>query len=142
MAILSFAHLKQSRQQAGPQTVNQVASVLHSSGVVVPVQSTKAVMSFAHLKAKAAPAPTQPSPPVLSVRLQRPRGIGIMKTALLAATNYCEGCPRFWPSDENEKRMGVPYGRCWRSTEGEHEVWRSIPLTARVAKCWYHMNHR
>jgi len=110
------------------------------------------ILSFAHLKGKKpadasppapAPQPTpltpvQDAPPQPRIRVQSARGIGTMKTALLAAVNYCDGCPRFWPSDDNEKAQGVPYGRCCRDDKGEYEVWRSIPLTATVAKCWYH----
>jgi len=112
-----------------------------------------AVLSFAHLKQSATGKPAiTPSPAPVSViavihapatRFQRPRGIGIMKTALLASVNYCDSCPRFWPADENEKAMGVLYGRCCRDdglASGGMEVWRVVPVKSRVSQCWYHLH--
>lgn len=148
MAILSFAHLK--NKPASPTPV-QVASV-EELPRPAPATPAKGIMSFAHLKrstAKPNPASTvketpQPTPNTVSLRVM----VGVAKTALLVATNYCRDCPRFWPSDEEEKEIGVPYGRCCRSGlkskhigQGtEQETWKSIPATARVARCWYHIN--
>lgn len=107
------------------------------------------ILSFAHLKKRPAqePAPLQDTPAQeqgagTRLTLRRPAGIGIMKTALLASANYCEGCPRHWPAGDQDKKNGVPYGRCCRegenATEAKLEAWKSIPLTAMVARCWWH----
>lgn len=141
MAILSFAHLK----KGSPQQPHIAPPASRSMAPTITPASTSGkpqAMSFAHLKAKTAkeiktsPTTVQEQP---NIRLQRPRGIGVEKTAIIASANYCEGCPRFWPADEMEMEMGVLYGRCCRSGAGEDvEVWRIIPLTTRVARCWYH----
>jgi len=142
MTVMSFAHLKGN----GGQRPAQIPAP-PSSGVVIPATPAEPkagvsrMMSFAHLKTKRSAHGSSPiqAAPVPVQRLQRPKGIGIMKTAFLAAVNYCEGCPRFWPSDDQEKETGAPYGRCCRSSEDGVEEWKSIPLTARVSRCWYHM---
>ena len=105
------------------------------------------ILSFAHLKKKPAqahaplqdsPAPTQEQRAGPRVMLRRRMGIGIMKTALLASANYCRECPRFWPADDQDKKHGIPYGRCCWEVKNETEAWRNIPLTATVARCWWH----
>jgi hypothetical protein len=119
MAVLSFAHLK---NQSAQQTSRPVPPA-PTSRVIAPAEVAQEVIS---------PAVTNPA------QLQRPRGMGIIKTALLASVNYCEGCPRFWPADENEKTQGVLYGRCCR-VAGWRETWQIIPVTAKVSRCWYHL---
>jgi len=119
MAILSFKHLKkQSAQQTSRPVTDETQAP--TSRVIAP-----AVI-------------IQEAPTVTPPRLQRPRGMGIMKTALLASVNYCEGCPRFWPADENEQAQGVLYGRCCR-VAGWRETWVIIPVTAKISRCWYHI---
>lgn len=125
MAVLSFSHLKKSPVQEAPKTAPEsIQRPVVIGGV------TRAIIQ--DTTAQTVNAPT---------RLQRPRGIGIMKTALLASVNYCDGCPRFWPADEKEKAQGVHYGRCCRSGfEKWQETWKIIPLSAKVSRCWFHIN--
>lgn len=135
MAVMSFAHLKAGR---GIQPVEKPDKrKIDSQEQSQPKQAKVGVLSFAHLKRRE--TPKQSAPEINHRYIQRPSAIGIMKTARLAATNYCEGCPRFWPADEEDKKQGILYGRCCReTTEDGVETWRSIPVTTRVAKCWYH----
>ena len=150
MAVMSFAHIKKSQSVARitrPTSASVVSDPTHG---VAPASTSKKVMSFAGMKKRPEVVAASPGPPAEKVvdltpdqpkiRLQRPKGIGAQKTALLTSTNYCAGCPRFWPSDAAERQMGVAYGRCCRSADDEDvEVWRIIPLSARVGQCWYHL---
>jgi len=151
MAVLNFAHLKNRKAKPAavttPQTTTQKTEQKTRHGP--PAGGSGGVgggvMSFAHLKnRKTAQEPTAHTPKPVSdekqvMRLQRLQGIGIMPSARLAAVNYCNGCPRFWAADENEKKAGVEYGRCQRSLDDGVETWRIIPLSARVYRCAYHL---
>lgn len=131
MKVLNFAHLKNQTNQVGP------ASYIKDEPK--PAISRHGVVSFAHLKTRQPVTIEQPATTEhLRLILQRVSCIGIMKTALLVATNYCRSCPRFWSADENERKNGVVYGRCMRSDSDGVEVWRLIPLGARVYQCYYH----
>ena len=137
MAVMSFAHLKGKAPTSAPPV-----PVPAPKDNPAPAPTAGKVMSFAHLKSKTTPSViTQEAvvDQVTNPRLISARGIGIEKTALLASVNYCAGCPRFWPADENEVKMGVLYGRCCRSSSDGVEVWQIIPVTAKVARCWYHL---
>lgn len=132
MAVLSFSHLKKSPYQEAPKTAPE--------SIQRPV-AIGGVLSFAHLKKETVPVvPVVPSLPVVRPKTKQPilqRVLGIMRTARITAVNYCAGCPRFWPADENDIKQGVLYGRCDRSDDPDEQVWRSIPTTTTVAKCWY-----
>lgn len=136
MAVLSFAHLKKSPPLQRPQ------SAIKAQVAVTDIQAGKiGVVSFAHLK-KRVPA-TITEQPLANTKqprhvLQLVSCLGIAKTARLAAVNYCQPCPRFWPADENERANGVEYGRCRRSYDGWVEEWRIIPVGAKVFQCSYH----
>jgi hypothetical protein len=135
MAVMSFAHLKKGTAQ---QPVI-IPPPTPDSRVIVSTQTSGKVMSFAHLKTKVKTSPKNAPEKNIPIRLQRPRGIVAMKTALLVSVNYCEECPRFWPADENDKKWGTLYGRCRRNDVDGMEVWKSIPSTAMVLQCWYHL---
>ena len=152
MAVMSFAHLKKSHSVERITRPTSAIVVPDPAHGVAPASTAKRVMSFAAMKKRPEVVAASPGPPPKTVvditpdqpkiRLQRPMGIGAQKTALLASTNYCAGCPRFWQSDAAERQMGVSYGRCCRSEPGaEMEVWRIIPGTAVVAQCWYHQQN-
>lgn len=136
MAVLSFSHLKKSAPLQRPP------SAIKAHVAATDIQAGKSgVVSFAHLK-KRVPA-TITEQPLANTKqtrqiLQRVSCLGIAKTARLAAVNYCQPCPRFWPADENERANGVVYGRCRRSFDGWVEEWRIIPAGARVYQCSYH----
>lgn len=132
MAILSFAHLKNKAATPG-----EIVQAINVDGASIP---SKRPLSFAHLKRVSQDTRQRGSVDGSHLRLQRCACIGIEKTARLMATNYCRSCPRFWPADENERAVGVVYGRCMRSSEGGVETWQIIPPTAKVARCWYHLN--
>jgi hypothetical protein len=116
-----------------------------------------ACLSFAHLKKKPAGeiqdekmVVTLSRPPVSSPTRTTYRIPAVMPTALLHATNYCRGCPRYLSASERDKsNLGIIYGQCLRTTKkeiknesGEVEVvyvdeWKNIPTEATVGRCWF-----
>ena len=166
MAVLSFAHLRPVSKKSTADAVTTSTAVQPApatNGVAKVVDKGKGkVLSFAHLKksgvtpaeAKAAPSTlpaSQPSPSPSRSTYSIP---AILPTALLIATNYCRGCDRFWPSETWETAHGNPYGRCRRDdievaeeddingVGGWYEVWRVIPISATVERCWYRVQEK
>ena len=107
-----------------------------------------AILSFAHLKPNNRPAviqATQAAEPINEeeTKNSEPRLFripAVMQSALLVSVNYCQGCGRFLPGNDDQ------YGRCLRSgkigsdktgAEEEPEVWKVIPSTAPVSRCFY-----
>jgi hypothetical protein len=173
MAILSFAHLK-NKQNSQSAIITEHEVAVDIPAVPAQVQSssvkTGGVLSFAHLKNKSAvnqaaqSTPNQPGDvkkagviheektetvapaPTVPKFFKFP---AVMPTALLAATNYCQGCGRFLPAvkaeNETEKTISLnnQYGRCLREgnidSGDSGEVWKVIPARATVARCWFNL---
>jgi hypothetical protein len=168
MAVMSFAHLKPSREFVAGITATSVPAPQVDEKKADQVV-TPGVMSFAHLR----PGGKQVQPKVpekveVKVAVNRDTKIetsptpqrttyripAILPTARLSAVNYCRGCSRFLSATPWEKTVGVPYGRCRRDDEviegGDMggtgnvvrravEVWKIIPAGATVVRCWYWM---
>jgi len=128
MAILSFKHLKNQKPgEAIPATIP------------APIPEAK----------KAMPVVEQPPPPSRTTY----RIPSVMPTALLCATNYCQGCHRYLPASERDKAaLQIKYGQCLReakspeSIPGEEpimvEVWKNIPESATVSKCYFNQKEK
>jgi len=143
----------------------KIADVIITASQLTPPtaapQVKSGVLSFAHLRPgkrpeieasapqhttttparQSSPEPAPRSPRLLTVIL-------VAKTAKIISTNYCHGCPRFLRAEIWERAYGNPYGRCRRDDiyveaeddigeGGWYEVWRVIPASATVARCWY-----
>lgn len=155
MAVLSFAHLKKNR--TADQDISNHPSRTESapSAPSTPKKDREGkqktgVMSFAHLKGKKAGQERVQKHAEEQHRIapeenpfKRRSSIfmipAVMPTARIMAVNYCHLCPRFMPATDHEKEAGVnPYGRCRRDDDEDgNEVWRIIPETAIVKRCWY-----
>ena len=143
MAIMSFAHLK---NRIAPEKQVETPTASSRENTVVRKAPGK-VMSFAHLKDRKSPAVAQDAR-VAPAEVKQPvaprisRFPIVMETALLVSINYCTGCPRFLPASDWEKVRGNPYGRCLRGEDYDYEseeVWKVIPATAPVSRCYYHI---
>lgn len=148
--MLSFAHLKNKKATTEKQAIQPPTSLHGHQQKKRPEPAQKSgVMNFAHLKKGG------PVKPVSHSRAQKKEAIeeqqkgpklyrypSVAKTARIAAVNFCQHCPRFLPASENERQNGNPYGRCLRSGEdgSDEEVWKVIPVAAKVARCYYHIN--
>ena len=160
MRVLSFAHLKQQNLHDEQRTALEV--VYHGNTPVGgvrpsdsgPTATGKRVLSFAHLKATMKPeAPSAkasgsvlddksvPEVKMLPAADYPSRTTwripAVALSARVMAVDYCRGCSRFMPAEEWEKEKGNPYGRCQRDDQDGYEVWKIIPPTAIVKRCWY-----
>jgi len=155
MAVMSFAHLKNKKQKQdipAEQITTAPSRAVVASEIIQqatrPAIKKGGILSFAHMKKSKQGA--MPAIPETVVEIKKkPSGDAIfripavMPTARLQATNYCQGCGRFIPAENDEKVANNAYGRCLRvgeiDSKTETEVWQQIPATATVSRCWFNI---
>lgn len=135
MAILSFKHLK--NRKPGEEIPEPIpAPILEVEKAMLVVEQVKIRSTY--------------------------RIPSILPTALIHRTNYCASgnapCPRYLPATKHDREaLGIVYGQCLRKGKGgvgvssieggasenePAEVWKNIPASATVSRCWYYQNWR
>jgi len=147
MAVMTFAHLKNRKQEITPSPSRTVVTTETIQPVPRPPIQKGGILSFAHMKKSNQEAPQAIPETTIEAKEESPRRTtfripAVMTTALLQATNYCFGCGRFLKAENSKEGANNEYGRCLREGDidsGETEVWKVIPATATVARCWFNI---